>query len=171
MKKVLLLIMLSLILVGCSNNTAVTNPKENKSETTITETQPKVEENVEVKEEVKKIEVPIISDEELKTIDEAVKMCTVGTAFEDAQFKYGYALNSEETGINLEIHVIKSMDSLMEHYNTDVDGLVKTIRQSLTFDSVLDIIKDKLSNDYEYLYVRFEDTENDMYSMKSIKNE
>ena len=181
MEKIISLLILCFMFVGCSDSKVEQTQNTKGIETSIDESGELAEaeeEKIELghtkdSDEVsQKITVPDITTSDIEIIDNAVNLCIVGTGYEDAKFEYEYTLNYQEDGIDLEITVIKPMNDMMNYYNTDIDGLIKDIRKSLTFDNVLGIIKEsELSCDFGYLNIIFEDTPGDMYTMKEIKNE
>lgn len=179
MKRIISLLILCFMLVGCSDSKVEQTQNTQGIETSIDESGELVEEEkVELEptknsdEVSQKITVPDITTSDIEIIDNAINLCIVGAGYEDAKFEYEYTLNYQEDGIDLEITVIKPMNDMMNYYNTDIDGLIKNIRKSLIFDNVLGIIKEsELSCDFGYLNIIFEDTPGDMYAMKGIKNE
>lgn len=153
MKRLIIpILLLSLFLFGCNNQTN----KNINSEKIL------VEENT-----------IILNDNYIKTINDTLEKLTKETAYENAAFKIEM---SEKNNKSLKISVIKPITDIMSYFNVNTaDDTVKSIRNSLTFDTIYDNIKTSLNKDFGGMTVYYYDNEylynkNEFYTLKSISN-
>lgn len=152
MKRLIIpILLLSLFLFGCNNQTNKNiNSEKVKEENTI-----------------------ILNDDDIKIINDTLEKLTKETAYENAAFKIEM---SEKNNNSLKISAIKSITDIMSYFNvTTADDTVKSIRNSLTFDTIYDNIKTSLNKDFEGMTVYYYDNEdlynkNEFYTLKSISN-
>lgn len=153
-KLIILMLFLPLILFGCNSKTNkpdnIDDNEKNISTTGIT-----------------------LVDNDIKIINDTLEKLTKETAYENAAFKIEI---SEKNNKSLKISVIKPITDIMSYFNvTTADDTVKSIRNSLTFDTIYDNIKTSLNKDFGGMTVYYYDNEdlynkNEFYTLKSISN-
>ena len=168
MKKILLILIVSIIFVctGCNK------PKEQVIE--------EKNENIEMlREETNKFknadeEVPEITKDDLKIIREAIKKCTTGTELEGlenedihADFFIGRYSNGN---VNLKIYIEKPISELEMYWKENSTAVIARLENFFAFDVVKTEIKNKLSyNDYTFISVEYTQ-DGEMYTMQGIRN-
>jgi tetrahydromethanopterin S-methyltransferase subunit A len=112
-------------------------------------------------------------ENDIKIINDTLEKLTKETAYENAAFKIEI---SEKNNKSLEISVIKPITDIMSYFNVNTaDDTVKSIRNSLIFDTIYDNIKTSLNKDFEGMTVYYYDNEdlynkNEFYTLKSVSN-
>lgn len=124
-------------------------------------------------EKVKEENAIILNDDDIKIISDTLEKLTKETAHENASFKIEI---NEKNNKSLKISVIKPITDIMSYFNvTTADDTVKSIRNSLTFDTIYDNIKTSLNKDFEGMTIYYYDNEelcnkNEFYTLKNISN-
>lgn len=146
----ILLLMVTFIVGACSNQESDDSVKENSTLET------------EIKEN-------IFTEEDINLILTNLKDFTVGTAIDGAEFKIDVDVDC------IKVSVIKSITDVMTGYGANTaDDTVRAFRNSLTFDTVYDVLKEELDKEIKgfkvYLYNDIEAyTNDDYYTYKNIK--
>lgn len=163
MKRIIVLFLFVLILSGCEKEIS-----EDKKIATSQDIQTESDKDI----ASNSTQVPKLSEKDIEILNNIIQKCTVSTAFEDANFEYELYYNEMSESVYLRLIVIKPMQKVLKYYDTDVDGLIQILKNSLTFNMFLELLNEsELSyKTFSSLEVRFDDTKDDPYSLKFIDN-
>lgn len=176
MKKILLMISVCILMVGCASMQSQDEmlSEQQQAEDIISESPQEDSEDVEAIEDSEEVDTPDVTDSDVELIEEVVEAWTLGI-YNEMEMSYKYDTTSK--GTRLVINIVGNPEDVAKIYESssntqikDIETLISHIKSDVTFEAVYTEIAEsgELSQDIWGILINYEDPEDGVYSYQAF---